>query len=153
MCLMAAYETIGCYFCDARKIQTSGSCASLRYTLRRTALLGLFGGSTPPKTLCCTNLKGDLNQGKVRRVYSKTFIVPLHLRLRSRSRAAGSAEPVWLTVVSLQSRFNGASMPASPGTRRLVVAAGYRRPAGCRSDPLCHNLPLHQAQAGTFSPL
>lgn len=62
---MVAYETIGCYFCEAHKIQTIGavsrSCASLCYALRHTVLLRLFGGRCAIKTLCSSNLKGDLN--------------------------------------------------------------------------------------------
>lgn len=86
--------------------------------------------------------------------YREPFVVSsLHLHLHSRSCAAERAETVGLTVASLQSCFNGTSMPASPGTRRLAVAAGYRRPGGCRSNPLCGNLPPYQAPAGKFSPL
>lgn len=64
----------------------------------------------------------------------------LHLYFHS-SAAETAAETVRLTVASLQRCFNGTTMPASPGTRRLAVAAGYRGPAGCRSDPLCEKPP------------
>lgn len=51
-----------------------------------------------------------------------------------------------LTVASLQSLFNGTSVPASPGMgdwgkmRRLTVAAGYGGPASYSSFPQCQNL-------------
>lgn len=71
--------------------------------------------------------------------YWKLFAASsFHLHLYFHSSAAQTAtETVGLTVASLQRCFNGTPMPASPGTRRAAVAAGYRGPAGCRSDPLC----------------
>lgn len=60
----------------------------------------------------------------------------LHLPLYFQCSAAETATAtVGLPVASLQRRFNGMPVPASPGTRRAAGAAGYRGAAGCRSHP------------------
>lgn len=79
--------------------------------------------------------------------FQKLFTLSsLHPHLYFHSCTAKKWEAVMLTVASLQSLFNGTSIPASPRDadwgkmRRLTVTAGYGRPASCSSYPLCRNL-------------